>query len=157
MKSLVIYGLKGSIIEYCCNLFTNYLHFRISQAIEMMPRLITDKSSFSQSSQLIVMETRSYPRRQFAGVQCTRLDLKFDKTLSRMVQSPTGFLFVCDEPKNGTLARYSRLKVSFSFFLIAKTKVIVVTSLNECVVCIKPYQFDLVYSIRFNLSNLSTH
>ena len=81
----------------CLEIYAYYFVCRISQAVENIPRLFADKDKYSQSSQMIVMETRSFPRQKFNGMQCSRLDLKMDPTVHRMVPTPDGYVFVCVE------------------------------------------------------------
>ena len=107
------------------------MHFRISQAVENVPTAVKDKVMYTQSYPYIVVETRSYPREQFPGIQCTRLDLKLDRTLSRMVQTPTGFVFVCDTPQEEPGVRYSMRGVSlvhqsYFFHKVIKIRILII-------------------------------
>lgn len=83
----------GKLLSFNC---------RISKAVESIPRQMKKQKEFSQSAELIVIEARAFPRSQFTGIQCSRLDLSFDPTAHRLIQSPTGFVFVCSEPVNDT-------------------------------------------------------
>ncbi|XP_045188915.2 adhesion G protein-coupled receptor A3-like isoform X2 [Mercenaria mercenaria] len=75
---------------------------RISKAVESIPGQFRNQAKFSQSAEFIVMEARSFAPSQFTGIQCSRLDLTFDQTAHRLIQSPSGFVFVCSEAVNDT-------------------------------------------------------
>lgn len=92
-------GVRYFMFEACKLLSFNC---RISKAVESIPRQMKKQKEFSQSSELIVIEARAFPQSQFIGIQCSRLDLTFDPTAHRLIQSPTGFVFVCSEPVNDT-------------------------------------------------------
>ena len=80
-----------------------------------------NKNQYSQSSDLIVMEARSFPRRSFPGVQCSRLELELDQHLNRLVQAVSKYVFVCTQPvKNSSELSYLDLvSVSGVFALLA--------------------------------------
>ncbi|XP_060572173.1 adhesion G protein-coupled receptor A3-like [Ruditapes philippinarum] len=82
---------------------------RISKAIESIPGQYRKEDKFSQSAEFIVMEARSYAASEFKGVQCSGLDLTYDETAHRLIQSVTRIVFVCSEPVNNT-SNYEYLK-----------------------------------------------
>ena len=94
------------------------------KAIESIPGQLKEKQQ-SQSSDLIVMELKHYPKKNFKGVHCSRLDLTLDQNINRMVQRGNSPLFVCGEPVNETSA-YAYLQlvskiICFGYFLLVQS------------------------------------
>ncbi|KAL4232013.1 hypothetical protein ACF0H5_009591 [Mactra antiquata] len=83
---------------------------KISKAIDSIPSQVKDKLKYSQFAESIILEARSFEWNQFNGIECTRLDLEFNQKANRLIQSPTGFVFVCGEPENDT-SSYSFMKL----------------------------------------------
>ena len=95
---------------------------RILKSIEGIPGQLKDRKQYSQSSNLIVMESRSFRRKYFPGVQCSRLELELDQHLNRMVQFTTRYVFVCTQPvQNNSDLSYLNL---VSFNVCCKEKLI---------------------------------
>lgn len=91
---------------------------RIVKSIEGIPWQMKDRKQYPQSSDLIIMEARTFSRRFFPGVQCSRLELELDQHLNRMVQATSRYVFVCTQPvQNSTELSYLNLAPATSILV----------------------------------------
>lgn len=91
---------------------------RIVKSVEGIPRQMTGRKQYSQSSDLIILEARTFQRKYFPGVQCSRLELELDQHLNRMVQPASKYVFVCTQPvQNSSELSYLNLAPATSILV----------------------------------------